>query len=131
MSAVKILLVDDEPLVRRSLQKTLVRSGYEVEVAGSCLEAVQIFEAAEKAGAPFGAAVLDLNLPNFEGRDASSAGLDLLVRLMELRPTLAVIMLSAYDEVNRAKEALGRGARGYCVKGREQTLVEQIGQILA
>jgi DNA-binding NarL/FixJ family response regulator len=131
MADKKLLLVDDEPLVRRSLQKTLVRAGYEVEAAGSCIEGLQVFEAAEQAGAPFQVAVLDLNMPNFEGREASGAGLELLSRLMALRPTLAVIMLSAYDEVNKAKEALGRGARGYCVKGREQTLVEQIGQMVS
>jgi DNA-binding NarL/FixJ family response regulator len=130
MTEKKLLLVDDEPLVRRSLQKTLVRAGYAVEAAGSCTEGLKAFEAAEQAGAPFDLAVLDLNMPNFEGQEASGAGLELLSRLMGLRPTLAVIMLSAYDEVNKAKEALGRGARGYCVKGREQTLVEQIGQML-
>jgi CheY-like chemotaxis protein len=130
MAAKKILLVDDEPLVRRSMQKTLLRAGYDVAAAGSCTEGLQVFEAAEQAGAPFQLAVLDLNMPNFDGLEASGAGLELLSRLMALRPTLAVIMLSAYDEVNKAKEALGRGARGYCVKGREQTLVEQIGQLL-
>jgi len=131
MSAKKILLVDDEPLVRRSLQKTLSRAGYEVAVAGGCAEGLLAFEAAEHAGAPFHLAVLDLNMPNFDDREASGAGLELLSRLVALRPTLPVIMLSAYDEVNKAREALGRGARGYCVKGREQNLVEQIGQMLS
>ena len=126
----KILLVDDEPLVRRSMQKTLLRAGYEVEVAGGCTEGLEAFQTAEQSGAPFDVAVLDLNMPNFDSLEGAGAGLELLSRLLALRPTLAVIMLSAYDEVNKAKEAVNRGARGYCVKGREQTLVEQIGEVL-
>lgn len=130
MAAKRILLVDDEPLVRRSMQKTLLRAGYEVEVAGSCTEGLQVFETAERAGAAFDVAVLDLNMPNFDALEAANAGLELLSRLMALRPSLAVIVLSAYDEVAKAKEALVRGARGYCVKGREATLVDQIGNLL-
>ena len=41
-----------------------------------------------------------------------------------------MIILSAYDEVNKAKDAITRGARGYCVKGREESLLEEIAKIL-
>ncbi len=126
----KILLVDDEVLVRRSLQKTLLRAGYDVEVAGNCPDGLQTFQAADRAGRPFDLAVLDLNMPNFDALEAPGAGLELLSRLLQARPGLAVIMLSAYDEVGKAKDAVARGARGYCVKGREQSLLEQIQQVL-
>jgi len=43
--------------------------------------------------------------------------------------TLPVIVLSAFDEVSRAKEAVARGARAYFVKGREAGLVEIVNEI--
>ncbi len=130
MPAKKILLVDDEPLVQRSIQKTLLRAGYEVHVAGTCVEGLGAFETAEQAGVPFNLAVLDLNMPDFAGRETPTAGMELLSRLLALRPALPVIVLSAYDEVAKAKEAVNRGAVGYCVKSREQSLVEQIAGVL-
>jgi two-component system response regulator FlrC len=126
----RILLVDDETLVRRSLQKTLVRAGFQVEAAGGCPEGLAAFQAAAAAGAPFDLAVLDLNMPGFEGGSAPGAGLELLSRLVEARPALPVVMLTAYDEVGKAREAIQRGARSYFVKGREQGLVELILEIL-
>jgi len=41
-----------------------------------------------------------------------------------------VIVLTAFDEVGRAKEAVARGARAYFVKGREAELVEVVNRIL-
>ena len=130
MTAKKLLLVDDEPLVRRSMQKTLVRAGFDVEAAGSCSEGLEFFKAAQASGAAFDLAVLDINMPGFDGVDHSGAGLELLSRLLAHRPNLPVIMLSAYDEVNKAKDAVSRGARAYTVKGREQGLLDAINQIL-
>lgn len=126
----KILLVDDEPLILRSLQKTLLRAGFDVEVASDCLGGLRVFQSALESGAGFDVAVLDLNMPNFEGIAASGAGLQLLSRLMALQPALPVVVLTAYDEVNKAKDAVARGARAYFVKGREQGLVELINEIL-
>jgi DNA-binding NarL/FixJ family response regulator len=75
-------------------------------------------------------AILDINMPGFEAGDSTGAGLELLSRLLERDPELAVLMLTAYDDVGKAKEAVSRGARGYFVKGREQGLVEMVNQIL-
>jgi AmiR/NasT family two-component response regulator len=44
---------------------------------------------------------------------------------------LPVIILTAFDEVTRAKEAVARGARAYFVKGREAGLVELVNDIIA
>jgi DNA-binding NarL/FixJ family response regulator len=130
MQPKKILIVDDETLVARSMQKTLTRAGYGVETAHSCTEGLVRFEEALQANAPFDMALLDLNMPGFEGLVVSGAGLELLSRLVARRPDLPVIILTAYDEVNKAREALTRGARGFYVKGREQTLVNQVQSIL-
>ena len=126
----KLLLVDDEPLVRRSLQKTLVRAGFEVETASNCTEGLRTFETAQSSGTCFDLAVLDLNMPSFDGTYAAGAGLDLLSQLIEQRSDMPIVVLTAYDEVGKAKDAVNRGARSYFVKGREQGLVALINEML-
>ena len=126
----KLLLVDDEALVRRSMQKTLLRKGFVVETAQNCTEGLEIFKAAHSSNAPIDMALLDLNMPNFDGIPAHAAGLDLLSKLREIDPDLIAIVLTAYDEVDTAKDAVQRGARSYFVKGREQGLVDLINEIL-
>lgn len=126
----KLLLVDDESLVLRSLQKTLLRAGFVVETASNCVDGLRTFEAAQSLDRPFDLAVLDLNMPDFDGVHAAGAGLELVSRLIERRPDLPTVVLTAYDEVNKAKDALSRGARAYFVKGREQGLVDLINDML-
>lgn len=127
---IRILLADDERLVQRSMQKTLLRAGFEVETASSCPDGLKVFEEAQAGGKAFDLAILDINMPGFQPGDTSGAGLELLSRLLNHNSNLPVIMLTAYDDVTRAKEAVTRGARGYFVKGREQGLVEMVNQIL-
>ncbi len=126
----KVLLVDDEALVRRSMQKTLLRKGFVVETAGNCTEGLDVFKTAHASKAPFDLALLDLNMPNFDGVPAHGAGLELLSALLEVDSDLATVVLTAYDEVDTAKDAVQRGARSYFVKGREQGLVDLINEIL-
>ncbi len=128
---IRILLVDDERLVRRSMEKTMLRAGYDVEAAEDVRTGLERFIEAREAGEPFDVAILDLHMPNFDGVDDPNAGLDLLSRLLELEPALPVIVLTAFDEVRRAKEAVTRGARAYFVKGREAGLIELIEEILS
>lgn len=126
----KLLLVDDEPLVRRSMEKTMLRAGFDVETASNCSEGLALFEKAQNAGEPFDLVVLDLNMPGFEGVEKSRAGLELLSQLLKRRADLPVVVLTAYDQVGKAKDAIGRGARAYFVKGREQGLVDLLNDIL-
>jgi len=120
----KILLVDDERLVLRSMEKTLLRAGFDVETAGEASAALALFEGALEAGEPFDIAVVDLHMPNLEGQYDARAGLELLDRLIQIAPDLPVVILTAFDEVALAKEAVARGARAYFVKGRAAELVD-------
>ncbi len=130
MEEVRVLLVDDEELVRRSLEKTLLRAGFDVQVAGNVAEALRLFQQAREAGEPFDVAVLDLQMPDAEGRENANAGLDLLSDLLAIETNLPVVVLTAFDDVSRAKEAVRRGARAYLVKGHEDKLVEKVESIL-
>ena len=122
-----VLLVDDEKLVQRSLEKTLLRAGFEVITAADCTSASAAF--AQNMGA-VNIAVLDLNMPGFDGTPKTGAGLDLLDDLKKQKAGLPVVILTAYDEVSKAKDAVSRGASAFFVKGREQGLVDLIQKIL-
>ncbi|MGQ9833642.1 MAG: response regulator [Candidatus Villigracilaceae bacterium] len=122
-----VLLVDDEKLVLRSLEKTLLRAGFEVLTAADCTTGLETFEA-NVSGIDVG--IFDLNMPGFDHLLKADAGLDLLQRVLAKKPDLPVIVLTAYDEVGKAKDAVQMGARAYFVKGREQGLIELIRQIL-
>ena len=121
-----VLLVDDEKLIQRSLEKTLLRAGYDVLTAPDCKTGSDVFS----QNAAVDIAVLDLNMPGFDGMPKNDAGLDLLADLKEKKADLPVIILTAYDEVNKAKDAVTKGASAFFVKGREQGLVDLIQKIL-
>ena len=123
-----ILLVDDEKFVRRSLEKTLLRAGFDVLTAANCSDGLAAFEEAESK-TPITLAILDLNMPGFDGTPEPGAGLTLLEKLRQKRADLKVIILTAYDEVDKAKNAIKGGASSYFVKGREQGLVDLINEL--
>jgi len=122
-----VLLVDDERLIQRSLEKTMLRAGYDVLTASDCKGGSEAFA---QNVSRVDIAVLDLNMPGFDGLPKPDAGLDLLNELKKQNQDLPVVILTAYDEVNKAKDAVSRGASAFFVKGREQGLVELIQKIL-
>ncbi len=100
----RILIVDDDPHIARSLSAMLKRQGYATTTAATGTEAV------EKASeAPVQCVLLDVRLPDTEG-------VDLIAPLKNLHPRVAVIMITAYASVSSAIGALNRGASGYVTK---------------
>ncbi len=126
----KILVVDDEENLLRSVQKTLFRAGFEVETAGGNPGARELVEAALREKAPFDLFILDLNMPNFEGKESKYAGLELLEWLKGVSPTTPVIVNSAWDEVETAKSCINKGAADYFVKGRTDEMLQKIRAVL-
>jgi two-component system nitrogen regulation response regulator GlnG len=140
MEDIRILLVDDERLVRRSMEKTLLRAGFDVDTAENASDGLALFKEAlehdndndnnDDDEMPFDVAILDLNMPNLDGMQDPNAGLQLLSKLLEIKADLPVVVLTAFDEVARAKDAVARGARAYFVKGREAGLIEIVNNII-
>jgi two-component system response regulator MprA len=100
----KILVIDDDPAVRASLERALRLEGYEVDTAsdgGSGLEALAL--------APPEAVVLDLGLPDIDG-------LEVCRRMRAARNDTPVLMLTARDAVNDRVQGLDAGADDYLVK---------------
>jgi DNA-binding NtrC family response regulator len=96
----RVLVIDDEPLIRWSLAETLAERGFEVNEAEDARSAVQIVS---DAAEPFAVMVLDLRLPD-------SHDLTLLSRLRHLAPESRVILMTAYSTPEVAQIALDLGA---------------------
>jgi CheY-like chemotaxis protein len=127
----RILVVDDEENILRSVEKTLFREGFEVETAEGNIEAFQLFQNSLRAGAPFDLVVIDLNMPDFQGKESKYAGLELLERIKAAAPHVPVIANSAWDETETAKRCIEKGATDYFVKGRNEEMLKKIQRILS
>src|SRR5579864_2870855 len=100
----KILVVDDEPLIRETLAEYLQQEGFQVTTCASGEEAVRV--AAEQS---FDVALCDVQLPGIDG-------IELLDRLVQLNPEMFVVLITAYATVENAVEAFQRGAHDYLMK---------------
>jgi two-component system KDP operon response regulator KdpE len=103
MSGEKVLVVDDEPQIRRALRVVLRANGYAVTEVGSGEAALDA-----AASEPFDLMILDLMLPDVEG-------VEVCRRLREWS-RLPVIVLSAHDEEDIKVRALDEGADDYVSK---------------
>lgn len=99
-----VLLVDDDPVFCRVLAQALLRRGFEVDVAQTAAEAL----AAALHRVPT-CAVVDLRL----GEDS---GLPLVQRLLALRETMRIVVLTGYASIATAVEAIKLGAVHYLAK---------------
>src|SRR5438132_4149350 len=96
-----ILVVDDEEIMREILETLLTREGYDVRLASSGAEGLELARAL-----PFDAAFVDIMMPGLDG----IATLDELKRIDE---DLAVIVITAYGSSESAVGALTSGAFDY------------------
>src|ERR1700730_17323314 len=105
----KILVVDDEPSIRKYLQTLLEVDGFAVEAVPSGKEALQKIGAGERPDF----VILDVLMPEIDG-------LETLRRLMQVDRTLNVIMLSCSNDVTTVVEAIRLGAQDYLTKPFEK-----------
>ncbi len=105
MSAMKILVVDDERAVRESLRRALELEGYEIDLAGDGVEA---FDRLESEAQP-DAVILDVLMPGLDG-------LEVCRRLRRNGSRIPVLMLTARDEVSSRVAGLDAGADDYVTK---------------
>jgi two-component system, NtrC family, response regulator AtoC len=103
-SPARILVVDDEKLIRWSVGERLQRDGYEVLAAESGEQALDLVG----SSAP-DVMLLDVRLPGIDG-------LTTLQRALALQPDVTVLMMSAHSTVDIAVEAMKHGALDFLVK---------------
>src|ERR1700757_3393079 len=99
-----ILVIDDEEIMREILETLLTREGYDVRVASSGADGLEMARSL-----PFDAAIVDIMMPGLDG----IATLDELKRIDD---DLAVIIITAYASVESAISAMKTGAFDYITK---------------
>jgi DNA-binding NtrC family response regulator len=104
MSEARILVVDDEYLIRWTLQQNLEREGYEVLLAETGEEALEKV----KGEAP-DIALLDIKLPGMDGYEV-------LEKALKIDEGIVPIMITAFDEVDKVVKAMRMGAFDYISK---------------
>ena len=104
MSEARILVVDDEYLIRWTLQQNLEKEGYEVLLAETGEEALEKV----KEEAP-DLALLDIKLPGMDGYEV-------LEKALKIDEGIIPIMITAYDEVDKVVKAMRLGAFDYISK---------------
>ena len=100
----RILVIDDEESIRRSVSMTLESAGYNVDAAENGKQAI------EKAQANFyNLALIDIRLPDMEGTE-------LLTTLTETTPKMVKIILTGYPALENAVKAINKGVDAYLIK---------------
>ncbi len=117
---VKILVVDDEAIVRESLHDWLSDAGYQVFTAENGPKALEIVRR-EKLGI----VIADLVMPGMDG-------IELMRRAKEIQPKIEVIIITAYGSVTTAIAAMKEGAYDYIEKPfcpeRAELLVKKLAE---
>jgi two-component system response regulator AtoC len=104
MSMYSLLIVDDEILTLNNLKKALEKEGYEIYLAESGEKALQVGEKVKPH-----LILLDLMLPGI-------SGIEVLKRIKEKEPETVVIMMTAYEILEKAVEAMKLGSYDYLLK---------------
>jgi two-component system response regulator PilR (NtrC family) len=99
-----ILVIDDEEIMREILEALLTREGYQVRIASSGEEGLEIARST-----PFDAAIVDVMMPGMDG-------IATLEELRRLDEELPVLMITAFASVETAIAAMKRGAFDYITK---------------
>jgi len=107
-----ILIVDDEEGPRQSI-RAVFKEHYNVLMADNGTKAVELAREHD-----FDAAILDIRM-------VGMSGIDLLVRLKAIDPDIQVVMLTAYETVETARQALRLGASDYLTKPFDITTLRE------
>jgi len=100
----RILIVDDDESVRRSLSLILEKKGYQVEAAGTGKEAL---ERAQKKS--FSVALVDIKLPDADG-------IELVALLKEAHPETEAVIVTGHASLDTSVQAVDKGVFAYLIK---------------
>ncbi len=105
----RVLIVDDDALVARSLCEFMREEGYQALSAGDAAGALEALAQAGAGPASIDVAICDIAIPG-------NTGLDLLRRIRREHPGVAVVILTGYGTIESAVEAVRLGASDFLVK---------------
>jgi len=110
----RILVVDDEPVVRESLRDWFTNGGFPVDMAADAREALQKLQESS-----WDILLTDVKMPGMDG-------LELQQKVKRIDPELTVIIMTAYASVDSAMQAIKEGAYDYVIKPLDPEDLEQI-----
>jgi CheY-like chemotaxis protein/anti-sigma regulatory factor (Ser/Thr protein kinase) len=87
----RILLIDDDPLLLKSLRESLLEEGHQVESANGGKAGIDSFMRAQNEGTPFRVVITDLGMPHVDGRAVAAA-------IRAAAPDTAIIMLTGWGQ---------------------------------
>ena len=106
----RVLVMDDEKMVREVAEQMLSHIGYEVDLAQDGVEAVDLYNKARQAGRPFDAVILDLTNPGgMGGKEAAG-------KILEIDPAAKLIVSSGYSSDPIVTQFGEYGFKGVVVK---------------
>lgn len=106
----RVLMMDDELIIRNLTQKILTKAGFEVEMAKDCPEAIDMYRDALKKDAAYDVVILDLTIPGGVG------GREAIKYLREMNPKVKAIVCSGYANDPVMAEFEKYGFKGAVVK---------------
>ena len=113
-----VLVVDDEELYRRAIERILRRVGYDVLMAPDAVEALQLISAT-----PVDLVLCDIQMPGING-------LELVRQIHEVQPDLPCIVMTGYNTPENSIEALQAGAFWYLEKPFEQDRLDVVRRLV-
>lgn len=90
-STQRVLVMDDEEMLRTLVKQMLTRLGYEVETVQDGVEAIRLYQTNKESGRPFDAVILDLTIKGGMG------GRDTMEKLLEIDPNVRAVVSSGYS----------------------------------
>ena len=110
----RILVVDDEPVVRESLRDWFTNDGFPVDMAADAHEALQKLQESS-----WDILLTDVKMPGMDG-------LELQQKVKQIDPDITVIIMTAYASVDSAMQAIKEGAYDYVTKPLDPDDLQQI-----
>ena len=114
MAINKILIVDDEVLIRNFLHETLSRKNYDIEIAPSVKPALQLIKSQT-----FDLVITDMKMPD-------GMGMDVLKAVKKQAPNTLVVIITAFGSIENAVEAMRNGAFNYLIKPFSPDTIEAV-----
>ncbi len=115
----KILIVDDDQLLRDVVGQYLVKNGYDVEIPDTALETIETFKPGN-----YSLAIIDLVMPDI-------GGIELMESLLSKDPNLKMVIMTGYPTVDSAYKAMVDGVFEYIIKPfRMKELLEVVQKLI-
>jgi len=106
----RVLIMDDEEMVRRVAGEMLNKLGYAVGFARDGAEAIELYKSAKESAQPFDLVIMDLTIPGGMG------GMETIQRLIDLNPGIKAIVSSGYSDDQVMSDYRRHGFAGVLIK---------------